>query len=227
MGVQTGSEESRHNYFERYDTNNEIVNAANIIHKHKIRCTYDLIMDNPLEDDRNKRETFELLLRLPRPFVLCIHSLTHFPGTKLTQLLLEKELISLDDVEDQKEKSYSRWIPTLDLERNKEDQFWDDLYCLNQNRFIPRWLLVWLSHRDLLKKHPTPLTYLLRLTSCSIYTIRNDSPFDKVRWLVLTAIHKPYLVFKRRTWYYLWSKTKQKISLPADFEVSEQKIESQ
>jgi len=170
-----------------------------------------LIMDNPFETDKHKRETFELLLQLPRPFKLCIHSLTHFPGTKLTELLLENGMISEDDVEDQKQKSYTRWASALDLERDKGDLFWDNLYYLNQKKYIPKNFLVWLSNRNFLKKHPKPLTTLLRLTSFSIYTIRSGSKLDTLRWSLLTLFHKPYLLFKKRTWFFIWSRIKTKL----------------
>lgn len=219
MGIQTGSEESRYKYFERFETNDQIIESAQILYKYKINCTYDLIMDNPFETDKHKRETFELLLQLPRPFKLCIHSLTHFPETKLTKLLLEKGIISESDVEDQKQKSYTRWTPTLDLERNKEDLFWDNLYYLNQKKYIPQKFLVWLSDVSFFKKHPKPLTLLLRLTSFSIYTIRSGSKLDTLRWSLLTLFNKPYLLFKKRTWFFLWFRIKSKLSFLSNLKV--------
>ncbi|MBP7087937.1 MAG: B12-binding domain-containing radical SAM protein [Candidatus Omnitrophica bacterium] len=216
MGIQTGSEESRHNFFERYETNEQIVKSAQNLGKYRINCTYDLIMDNPFETDKHKRETFELLLQLPRPFKLCIHSLTHFPETKLTNLLLDKGIISESDVEDQKQKSYTRWTPALDLERNKEDLFWDNLYYLNQKKYVPRKFLTRLSNVSFFKQHPKPLTFLLRLTSFSIYTIRSGSKLDALRWSLLTLFNKPYLLFKKRTWFFLWFKIKAKLSFLAN-----------
>ncbi len=212
MGLQTGSERSRHEYFERHENNDEIVRSAQILHKYEIECTYDLIMDNPLETDHDKRETFNLLLKLPKPFELCVHSLTHFPETKLTKLLLEKGLIRESDVEDQKEKSYERWVPALDLERGKEDLFWDNLYYLTQKKHIPAKLLLWLGRSNFLKTHPKCLTFLLRLTSFSIYTLRSSSDLDRLRWFLLTIINKPHLLFKKRSWFFVWSRIKRKLS---------------
>jgi len=213
MGVQTGSEESRHKYFERYETNDDIVKAVQILNRNKINCVYDLIMDNPLESDINRRETFELLLKFPRPFELHIHSLTHFPGTKLTRMLLDRGLISENDVEDKKQKSYERWTPALDLERDKGNQFWDNLYYLTQKKYIPKRLIILLSRIGLLKRHPKPLTIFLRLTSFSILTIKSGSKTDLIRWYILSFLNKPYLLFKKRTWFFLWSKIKLKLPM--------------
>lgn len=211
MGLQTGSEESRHKYFERFETNAQIIASAKILEKYGIKCTYDLIMDNPLETDRHKHETFNLLLGLPKPFELCVHSLTHFPETKLTNLLLEKGMITGSDVEDQRQKSYERWVPALDLERGKEDLFWDNLYYLAQKKYVPQKLLRRLSKSVFLKRYPKLLTFLLRLTSFSIYTIRSGSMLDRTRWFLLTILNKPHVLFKKRSWIFIWSRIKLKL----------------
>jgi len=210
MGIQTGSEEVRHKYFERYDTSEEIIKASQILHKHKINCAYDVILDNPLETEEDKRETFNLLLRLPRPFSLHTHTLTHFPETKLTNLLLEKGIISANDVEDEKQTSYERWTPTLDLGRNKENLFWDNLYYLTQKKYIPKRFVNWLSHVNFLKRHPKPLTLLLRSMSPYIYTVRRGSKIDMIRWYLMSF---PHYFLQKKAWLLLWGKIKEKLYL--------------
>ena len=210
MGIQTGSEEIRHKYFERYDTSEEIIKASQILHKHKINCAYDVILDNPLETEEDKRETFNLLLRLPRPFRLHTHTLTHFPETKLTNLLLEKGIISENDVEDEKQTSYERWTPTLDLGRNKENLFWDNLYYLTQKKYIPKRFVIWLSHVNFLKRHPKALTFLLRSMSPNIYTVRRGSKIDMIRWYLMSF---PHYFLQKKAWLLLWAKIKEKLYL--------------
>lgn len=222
MGIQTGSKEFRHKYFERYDTNEEIVRSAEILHKYKIDCAYDVIMDNPLETNENRWETFNLLLKLPKPFDLHTHTLTHFPETKFTNLLLEKGIISENDIEDQKQESYERWTPSLDLRRNKENLFWDNLYYLAKRKYVPRGFVIWLSHIDFLKKHPKPLTLLLRLTSTSIFTV--SSKIGMIRWYLMTLFWNPRLLFKKRAWLFLWTKIKEKLRLISDPKTYVQKI---
>ncbi len=212
MGIQAGDEEIRHKYFKRYDTNDEIVKSAHILNKYKIHCSYDVIMDNPLETDENRRETFNLLLKLPRPFELHTHALTHFPETEFTNLLLEKKMISENEVEDQKQQSYERWAPTLDLGRNKENLFWDNLYYLVTKEHVPQRFVVWLSHINFLKNHPKPLTLLLRLTSSYIYTLRRGSKIDAMRRDLMSIISRPDLLFKKKAWIFLWTKIKEKMS---------------
>lgn len=211
MGIQTGSEEIRHKYFERYDSNKEIIRSAEILHKYKINCYYDLILDNPLETDKDRRETFNLLLKLPRPFDLSTHTLTHFPETKLTKLLLEKGLILENDVEDQKQVSYERWILALDLRRNKENLFWENLYYLAKKKYIPTQVVIALSHSNFLKRHPKSLTLLLRLFSANILTVRRSSKTDMIRRYLMSFIFRPHLLFEKRAWIFLWKKIKEKL----------------
>ena len=188
MGIQSGSEEVRNKYFKRYDKNEDIIKAGQILCKYKINCSYDVIMDNPLETNKNKRETFNLLLKLPKPFELHTHTLTHFPETEFTNLLLKKKIILKNDVEDQKQESYKRWTPSLDLRRDKENLFWDSLYYLAKKRRVPKKLLIWLSHSNFLKRHPKPLTLLLRLTSSNIYTVNKSSKIDMMRWYLISIV---------------------------------------
>ena len=202
MGVQTGSEKIRHKYFERYDTNEEIVDASQILHKYKINYSYSIIVDNPLETDETRMETFHLLLRLPRPFVLYTYTLTCFPETKLTKLLLEKGLISEDDVEDKKQKSYENMSPTLDLRRDKENLFWCNLYFLIQKKYIPKRFIVWLSRIKMLKRYPKLLTLVLRSMSSEISTVRKGSKADMIRRYLMRVIYNPHLLFKK-AWFLL------------------------
>lgn len=216
MGIQTGSEEFKHKYLERYESNEEIIRAAQILHKYKINCFYDIIMGNPLDTNEDRRRTLNLLLELPRPFELHTFTLTHFPKTKLTDLLLEKGLILENDVEDQKQRSSGgHFCPTLDLSRDKENLFWDNLYFLARKNFIPKQFIVWLSHSSYLKEHPEKLTFLLRLTSTNIYSVSLDSKAGMLRMYLILLLQRPQLLFEKNSWISLWNKiiiSKPKVS---------------
>ena len=188
MGIQSGSERIRNQYFERLDSNEEIVLAARQLADQGIQCSYDVIMDNPLEDETDKRETLNLLLSLPRPFELHTHTLTHFPATNLTNLLLERGAIAAGDVEDIKQQSFERWTPSLDLARARDDMFWDSLYYLASRRSPGPGVIQWLSRRGWLRRHPKPLTLLLRLFSPYIQTERRGSRWDRKRRRLMERI---------------------------------------
>ena len=196
MGIQSGSEELRHKYYERHETNEEILVAAQILAKYEVNCVYDLILDNPIETENNRKETLNLLLKLPRPFQLCTFTLHHFPETNLTKILLEKGMISENDLEDQKQLSFRQWESALDLRRSKGTLFWDNLYYLARRKHVPKRLLIWLSHIHFLKRHPKVLTFLLTLMIGDRRTF-SSSKVGMIRWYLTNF---PRLLFRRGAW---------------------------
>ncbi len=198
MGVQAGSERIRRDLFLRNETDDELIEAAGILHRHGIHCSYDIIMDNPLEEESDRRATLELLLKFPRPFELHTHTLTHFPGTKLTDILLERGIIRLEDCEDMKEQSYERWTPALDLRRDRDNLFWDNLYYLAAKGYAPDGLIRRLSRSRLLKAYPHLLTLLLRFFSADIQTVRRGSRFDLFRRNVMLKLRERLEALRNR-----------------------------
>lgn len=174
LGIQTGSESIRYNCFHRYDTNENIIRTSQLLNKHGIARVHDLILDNPFENEEDRREALELLLKLPRPYELNTYTLTWFPETDLTRLALKEKLISENDIEDKAKKGFEHWVTCLDLSRSKESLFWDNLYYLAHVKGIPKGIILWLSHLDVLRKHPSILTHFLRLFSTSPWCVSNS-----------------------------------------------------
>lgn len=184
IGIQSGSERIRNDIFKRGGyTNQRIVDVSRLIKKHKINVDYDLITDNPYENKKDKDETINLLLKMERPFRLNIHSLIYFPHTELTERALKDGIIRKDDVENKKQKILHCWISRLDLQKNRENLFYNSLYALTDS-FIPKSFIRFLYNRKFLKNNPRllmPLKYLRTLsyiphavkfiTSLNIYDI--------------------------------------------------------
>lgn len=95
MGVQTGSERILKEVYKRHLYPKEIVKSSRIINKYKKRLgvSYDLIVDNPYENENDILKTVKLLNKLPKPYDLQIHSLVFFPGTELYQKAVKDGLI--------------------------------------------------------------------------------------------------------------------------------------
>lgn len=160
IGIQSGSEKIRHEYFQRYDTNEEILKAVQILHKYGVGFHCDLLMENPLETEKERLETFNLLMEMPKSFFVNTLTLTYFPELKITNLFLEKGIISQEDIEDRRQESYKRWCPHLDLTRNKENMFWAAMYFL-ASRKIPKRVVLKFSRSAFLKRYPKLLTLIL------------------------------------------------------------------
>lgn len=99
IGIESGSERVSKEIYKRYISKQTIINAANIINHYKddLRPRYDLIMDNPYENDVDLLECIELLSRLPKPFRIATHSLAFYPGTDLYKNALKDGLINDDE----------------------------------------------------------------------------------------------------------------------------------
>jgi len=157
VGVQSGSERIRKEYFERPVSDRRLLQDSRLLKEMGIVPFYDFIVDNPFESEEDRRLGLEFLLKFPRPFHLHVFSLIYFPNTVITKRALEAHFISEDQVEGHAEQTFEQMFATLKYPRPKNDQFWISLYSLASKSFIPKWLIRWLSHRDFFKKHPKPL----------------------------------------------------------------------
>jgi len=112
MGIETASKTMRTAY-KRPQTENKVEKAAALINEYKDRLVpfYDLIIDNPWEDDDSLVETMRFITRLPMPFELIMYSLTFYPGTDIYDDAVRDGLVT-DDVEDVYRKYYHSFQPT-------------------------------------------------------------------------------------------------------------------
>lgn len=157
VGVQSGSERVRKEFFERSVPNKKLVQTSQFLKEMGIVPFYDFIVDNPFETEEDKKEGLEFLLSFARPFHLHIFSLIYFPNTVLTRRALKANFISEDQIEGNAEQTFDQMFVTLRHPRPKHDQFWISLYSLASKSFVPKALIRWLSHRDFLKEHPKAL----------------------------------------------------------------------
>jgi radical SAM superfamily enzyme YgiQ (UPF0313 family) len=160
MGIESGSERIRRDIFGRKDSNETIRKAVGVMHKHNIRPVFDFILDNPFETVEDKRQTLDLLLSFPRPFLFYFYSLIFFPKTKLTRRAMEGKIITEEDVEDKKGKVFDQFQVTFSYKRNKEELFWICLFSLTGKSFIPRFLIRRLSKVRMLSSNPALLVLL-------------------------------------------------------------------
>lgn len=86
IGVQTASQKTMRDVYDRPLPNERVVRCAEVLQKYKDRIAppiYDFILDNPWESDDDLVETLDFIIDLPRPFHLQIFSLVFFPGTEI------------------------------------------------------------------------------------------------------------------------------------------------
>ncbi|MGB3975192.1 MAG: radical SAM protein [bacterium] len=101
MGIQTGSSRIREMY-RRPETNEIILRSADLIYEYRdelLKPHYHVILDNPWETRNDVRDTLDLLTRIPGKFMLCLASLTFYPGTELANAAVKDGYLT--DIEKQ------------------------------------------------------------------------------------------------------------------------------
>ena len=156
-GIQSGSDREVAESYGRKSTAGNIMELSEQASRVGIEVAYDLIFDNPLAVEDDKRAVVELLLRLKRPFNIYIYSLTLFPRTKLTEEFLAQGLAGPEDVEGRATKSFRQFRLSFDWPREPEEEFWIGLTILAAKRYIPRAVVRRLMESRVLRRRPAPL----------------------------------------------------------------------
>jgi radical SAM superfamily enzyme YgiQ (UPF0313 family) len=163
MGIQSGSERVRREIFNRQMSNAKIIAAANTLLKYNLaHYVYDLIVDNPFETDDDLQETLELLLQLPRPFVLNLFSLAYFPETPLTERALKEGYITDADIEGISSKAAMEYIASMSYTRPRRARFWNMMFALTPLAIIPRPIHRLMGKIKLLRQHPTAVYNIIK-----------------------------------------------------------------
>jgi hypothetical protein len=83
LGLQSGSDRVLADVYNRRSTSEQFLAAARLVHKAGIAAYYDVILDNPLENDEDRYKTIDVLTAAPRPYFLQLFTLALYPGTSL------------------------------------------------------------------------------------------------------------------------------------------------
>ena len=162
MGVESGSQQVRREVLNRKETDAAILRSAEILKRHEVEVGYDFIVDIPWLSEENLRGTFTLIMQLPEPFEIGIHSLSFLPGTAITERALAEGKIGPEQVSRANQPLPERfeshlWKSGLSA-RGRSAAFWHSMIYLASVPFVPKSLL-WRAYRwrPLLKLFPQPL----------------------------------------------------------------------
>jgi len=158
-GIQSTEKINRDLYC-RNVSDEQVLAAAQAIHGSGVRAGYQVILDDPVSTAEDKERLFELLLRLPRPYEIILFSLTVYPGSRLADILSERDLLKPEAVEGPATKVFRQFRVDLSYARTAEDRFWTALIVMVSKDFIPKSLLRELARSHTLRRHPEPLTAL-------------------------------------------------------------------
>ena len=90
MGVQSGSQRTNLDVYERNMANDFTIAAGTLLHKYAgngkfgfMMPVYDFIINSPYDNQNDLLQTISVLCQLPKPFSVFMHSLVLFQGTRL------------------------------------------------------------------------------------------------------------------------------------------------
>ena len=134
LGIQSGSENIRINVYNRIIKQQTIINNIHLLVNSGIQVSIDIIIDNPYETEEDLKETFNLIMNIPRSVALKVFSLTHLPKTQLTQRLIDEKIIQTTDIEHYSCKTHKMWRARINNTREKWRQYWSNLIILSSIR---------------------------------------------------------------------------------------------
>ena len=165
VGVQSASADEIEQSYDRKDSCHQVLELAATAKELGLEIFYDIILDNPLATDKDKRAMFEFLMKLPRPFNLYLYSLTIFPRSDIAKTLLAKGLITEDDIEGKATKSLRQFRLSLDYPRPARETYWASLISLTSKSFVPKSLIRRIEQSDFFANNPGLLRLLAELTN--------------------------------------------------------------
>lgn len=83
IGIQSGSERTNREIYLRNYSRENLLNVARFLDRNHIPALYDIIIDNPFENEEDLRQTLDVVGQLPPTSDILFYSLTFFPNTKL------------------------------------------------------------------------------------------------------------------------------------------------
>ncbi len=160
MGIQSSERVTGHLY-DRRVKNHSISEISQLFHRLGITPHYQLIFDDPVSTEDDKRALFEMIATFPHPYDLYLFSMTVFPGSELNRKLIDTGIISEYDIDGENNtRTFYQHRVNLNYPRPVEDTFWIALTQMLSKPFIPQGLLRAMSRSAFLKRHPWPVIQL-------------------------------------------------------------------
>lgn len=162
MGIQSGSDRILSLFNRKHLTTEKILESVKVFHKFSKRMSigYDFILDVPWQAEGDEQATFDLLLKLPRPFRIAFYSFTAFPGTSLFEKAEQEGILAR-----YRNKNYA----------NIQNSYFNSLFYLFEFN-VPYAILRFLAEKS---------TYGAKLFRPLYLIIRSATGFLKVAYLTL------------------------------------------
>lgn len=180
VGIQSAADSTNELYRRKYFSADKLVHCAGLIRNHlpdDVIPAYDVILENPYEETPAVLETLHAVLRMPRPFVLQLFSLTFFPGTELYRKALADGIIAGG------EDSYHK-------EDHHRGLSWLNILFMMVNKGVPRPIIAALALKPLvilMESRPFRSLFALGNGPYWAYKARRDRTSSRQRFGPLLA----------------------------------------
>jgi len=188
MGIQTGNYNLRRQLYNIAGTNEQILEAARRLDSLKkikafspsFRIYYDFIKNNPLETEKELEKTLDLVLNLPKDFILQAINICFFPNYPLTKECINKGYITKSDIEGSAKTSAVNWISTFNPRKKYNNfarihEYYYILSSFAQFKIFPNFLIWKIAEKKLFYYNPYILYYICRTVRFLDMTLRHYS----------------------------------------------------
>lgn len=167
IGLQSGSQRILTEVFHRKTPRQSILESMEILTDLGIKVVIDMIGSNPFETEEDRRETFDLLMSLPRPFAMhTVNPLTLYKGSRIVEMARERP-----DVWARIEEYSNDFLAKPDAVYD----FWNALHELTQYDCFSREDLQAMAGDEYVRSHPEYLAMLVRVIKPLYYFDGNIS----------------------------------------------------
>ena len=180
VSLESASDRVRRRFFHRTVSDAQHLHMHGLLRATKgLEFTYNLIVDNPFEEQPDKDAAIDFFMSLPGRFHLKLSPLILFPGTDITALAMKEGKFT---------KDHARWALKPDAffidikyKRTAADMHWLAvimLFCVYFDyRCMPKKLIHAISKSGFLKRHPQLLfftAFVLYKTARRVRFLVND-----------------------------------------------------
>ncbi len=154
MGVQSGSQRTLIQHYNRRHTKERTIHTARNIMDAEIKLLCDFIGYNPLMNDADNIETLELICDLPRGYgIIQINPMAYYDGYRLTKIAEQEGIM------DQLERPFG--VHAWQAKITPDLEFWRHMYLLGHFEGFSKEYVMGLVNDPYLRSHPEVLgTYV-------------------------------------------------------------------
>ncbi len=98
LGVQSASEKTRSKILKRFETNEEIIKGAQILHQARMSFSIDHIFNIPFETENQQIEALKLYTKV-NPTMINTYWLMYFPGMEIIETAISAGMLKYEDIQ--------------------------------------------------------------------------------------------------------------------------------